>query len=151
MRELTFTIKFNTPSLGNQKDKNGTFRFQRNPSGKIIFLPTWHQSNMRFASQMLSKHHELVSKICWNIDVDVQLRPDSFTKVFYTKGNSSRYSLHESILAGQNASINCVVPKEISEQDFWQLLQLAGQYKGLSPYRPGEYGHYDVVSINIRR
>ena len=46
MRELTARIRFLSPSLGNQKmrDGSGRFVFQRNPNGGVIFLPSWHNS-----------------------------------------------------------------------------------------------------------
>jgi hypothetical protein len=31
------------------------------------------------------------------------------------------------------------------------LMQIAGKYKGLSPWQPGKYGHYEIVSIRPRR
>jgi hypothetical protein len=43
------------------------------------------------------------------------------------------------------------VPNDIDDTDFWTLLQIAGKYKGLSPWQPGKYGHYEVVSVRPRR
>jgi hypothetical protein len=54
-------------------------------------------------------------------------------------------------MANQTVVINCVVPSEIDDQDFWALMQIAGKYKGLSPWQPGKYGHYEIVNIHPRR
>ena len=62
-----------------------------------------------------------------------------------------RWSTHESLVRGQTIGINCVVPHSIDQDDFWTLMQIAGKYKGLSPWQPGNYGHYEVVSIRPRR
>jgi hypothetical protein len=43
------------------------------------------------------------------------------------------------------------VPHEIDDEDFWTLLQISGKYRGLSPWQPGKYGHYEIVSVRPRR
>jgi hypothetical protein len=30
-------------------------------------------------------------------------------------------------------------------------MTIAGKYKGLSPWKPGEYGHYEVVDVFERQ
>lgn len=155
MRELTVRIRFIKPSLGNvKKEGTGRFAFARNPStGAVTFLSTWHHANMRFAAQLLGRHQEEVKKILWDINVDGVVARDSWYRRFYTVSGTSkqRYVLHESFRPGQVVGVNCVVPSSISDDDFWELMRLAGQYKGLSPARPEEFGHFEVVSIRPRR
>ena len=155
MRELTARIRFLYPSLGNQKSRDGTgrFVFQRSPAGGVIFLPSWHNSNMRMASQLLSRHQKEVQDIHWDINIDAKLRDDPWFKSYYRSPRSDklRYSLHESFHEGQIVGLNCIVPTAIKEEDFWRLMSKAGQYKGLSPWKPGEFGFYEVVSIRPRR
>ena len=155
MRELTVRIKFTSPSLGNEKmrDGSGRFVFSRSPTGHVIFLASWHNANMRLAAQLLGRHQDEVSKIFWDINVDGRLRRDRWHRVYYLGVNSGRqrYSLHEAFFPGQIVSINCVVPHTIGNDDFWRLVQKAGQYKGISPWKPGEFGFYEVVSIRPRR
>jgi hypothetical protein len=62
-----------------------------------------------------------------------------------------RHVVHEAFLPGQIVGINCVAPPSIPEEDLWALFRLAGKYKGLSPFRPGEYGQFEVESIVARR
>lgn len=156
MRELSVRIKFITPSLGNEKNhKSGHFCFQRgpSPSSKILFLATWQHSNMKLAAEMMGRHQEASKNICWDIEIDATLREKCYTRCYYQKaiGGRQRWSLHESLMPGQTATINCVVPSEIDDQDFWSLMQIAGKYKGLSAWQPGKYGHYEVISIQARR
>jgi hypothetical protein len=156
MRELSVRISFTNPSLGSEKDpRTGKFKFHRSPGpeGKILFLPSWHHANMKLASEMLGRHQAAVKKICWDIEIDSVLRDKCWTKCYYQKspGGRERWSLHESLVAGQKITINCVVPSDIDDQDFWSLVQIAGRYKGLSPWQPGKYGHYEVVNIQPRR
>ncbi len=155
MRELTVRIRFLTPSLGNQKmsDGSGRFIFQKSPEGSVIFLASWHHANMRLAAQLLSRFQSDVSKIHWDINVDAKLKKDKWYKNFYRspKSNKLRYSLHEAFWPDQIVGINCIVPPSISNDDFWRLMNKAGQYKGLSPWKPGEFGCFDVVSIHPRK
>jgi hypothetical protein len=108
---------------------------------------------MKLAAEMLGRHQEAVNKICWDIGVDAELREKCLTRCFYTKspGGRERWSLHESLMQGQTICINCVVPQDIDDQDFWALMQIAGKYRGLSPWQPGKYGQYEIVSIHQRR
>ena len=155
VRELTVRIRFLSPCLGNQKlsDGSGRFVFQRNPNGGIIFLPSWHSANMRMAAQLLNRYQGDVTEIHWDINVDGTLRENPWYKNYYRspKSNKMRYSLHEAFLEGQIIGLNCIVPSKIKEEDFWLLMGKAGQYKGLSPWKPGEFGFYEVVSIRPRR
>lgn len=156
MRELSVRIKFTNPSFGNEKNqKTGRFTFQRSPGqeGKILFLATWHQSNMKLAAEMMGRHQDAVQKICWDIEVDAELRDKCLERCYYKKSlnGRERWSTHESLVRGQTICINCVVPHDIDDTDFWTLMQIAGKYRGLSPWQPGKYGQYEVVSIRARR
>lgn len=108
---------------------------------------------MKLAAEMLGKHLETVKRIYWDIEIDAELRDKCLTRCYYVKspGGRQRWSLHESLVAGQVVGINCAVPDDLSDDDFWSLLQLVGRYKGISPWKPGQYGHFDVVSIKPRR
>ena len=155
MRELTVRIRFTKHSLGNVKTAGtGRFMFARNPSTHAVtFLASWHRTNMRFAAQVLGRGHDEVEKILWDINVDGVVEKGSWFRRFYTVSGTTkkRFVLHESFQPGQVVGLNCVVPNGISDDDLWQLMRIAGQYKGLSPARPTEYGHFDVVSIRPRR
>ena len=153
MRELTVRISFTKHSLGSVKKENGRFLLARNPAGAVTFLASWHNANMRFAAQILGRHQDEVGKILWDIAVDATVKRDSWFRRYYAVTGSARqrYVLHESFVPGQVVGIYCVVPAAISDDDFWQLMQLAGRYKGLSPARPGEFGNFEVVSIRPRR
>ncbi len=154
MRELTIRIRFTKAALGNVKnrDSGGSFLLPRNPQGYVTFLASWHKSNMRFASQVLGRHQDEVDKVCWDIAVDGAVKDDCWHRRYYVAGSGRRrYVLHEAFRAGQEVGVNCVVPQSIPDEDFWRLMQVAGQYRGLSPYKPGEYGFFEVVGLRPRR
>lgn len=154
MKEYTVHLRFVTPSLGNVKDpKTGNFRFQRSDSGRILFMASWHKSNMRMASSILGSHQSSVDQILWDLEIDAKLKDHCLHRIYYTKGKGgkTRWQTHESLVAGQEIGINCVVPDAISEEDLWRLLTIAGKYKGLSPWQPENWGRYEVVTIRPRR
>ncbi len=155
MRELTVRIRFTTPCLGNVKDKTRQrFLLPRTQDGTVMFLASWHRANLKFAAQTLNRHQDEVDKILWDVQVDGQaLHGRCWTQRFYRKAGSNRehYSVHEAFIAGQVIGINCVVPEKITDEDFWQLMSLAGKYRGLSPFLPCDHGIFEVVSIRLRR
>ena len=88
MRELSIRIKFTDASLGNEKDqKTGRFKFQRSPGseGKILFLATWHQANLKMAAEMLGRHQEHIKRIFWDIEIDAELRDKCLARCYYRK------------------------------------------------------------------
>lgn len=153
MRELTVRIRFTKHSLGNVKDNaTGRMCLPRNPQGFVLFLPTWHRSNLRMASQVLGKHQDEVEKVCWDLRVDGDVRRDPWFRRYYAmSGGKKRYALHEAFFPGQVVGLHCVVPAAIDDDDLRRLMQLAGQYRGLSPWRPGEFGLFEVDQILPRR
>lgn len=151
MRELTVRIRFTKASLGNVK-KGDTFHLPRNPQGYVTFLAGWHRANLRFAAAVLNIHHEEVEKIHWDIAVDGAVRDQPWYRRYYKSGGGrSRFVQHEAFFAGQEVGVNCVVPSTITDDEFWRLMAVAGQYRGLSPARPGEYGFFEVVGLRPRR
>jgi hypothetical protein len=155
MRELTVSIRFVLPCLGNVRDgsREGRFLLPRSPSGAVMFLASWHQLNMKLAAKMLGRWHTDVKKILWDVEVDGALGADRWYRRYYDNlsGSRRRHVVHEAFLPGQIVGINCVAPPSIPEEDLWALFRLAGKYKGLSPFRPGEYGQFEVESIVARR
>jgi len=151
MREMTVRIRFVKPSLGNQK-RGDQFIFSRTPDGRAVFLASWHKANLRFAASLLNIHQDEVDKIYWDIAVDGAVRADPWFRRYYKGQNGkTRFAVHEAFFAGQVIGIHCVVPARISDDDFWRLMQIAGQYRGLSPWKPREWGFFEVVGLRPRR
>jgi hypothetical protein len=150
MRELTVTIRFTKASLGSVK-QDDEFFLPRSPSGRITFLASWHKANLRFASKVLNIHQSECENICWNIEIEgVPHESARYRRYYKTNNGKSRYSVHEAFFAGDLIAIHCVVPSTISDGDFSRLMSTAGQYKGLSPWKPGEFGFFEVVKIAPR-
>jgi hypothetical protein len=109
---------------------------------------------MRYAAQLLGRHQNAVADIQWDINVDgSEGKGDNrFYKRYYTQSGKRRRVLHEQIPAGAVIGINCVVPSVISDDDLLELMRIAGQYRGISPWIPnGDWGRFEVESIRPRR
>ena len=164
MRELTVRIEFTSPCLGNVKLKDGTplsgrFVMLRSPDKHVMFLPTWWQANMVLAAKVLGRHHAAVKKIHWDAFVDGiprrrRCNDGDYEPVWFSRYYGSgrrRYSLHEAFYQGQTVGINCIVPPPIDDDTFLRLMNTIGRYKGISPFKPGEYGMFKVVTIQPRK
>jgi len=126
--------------------------FARTPDAHVMFPASWHASNMVLAAKLLGRHQGSVRKILWDPEVDCVTRPDRWFKRYYTgRDNKRRFAVHEAFFPGQVVGLNCAVPSEVSDDDLVQLMNIAGRYKGLSPWDPGEYGQFQVESIALRR
>tara|TARA_B100000700_G_C14953766_1_gene812982 strand:- start:48 stop:449 length:402 start_codon:yes stop_codon:yes gene_type:complete len=120
-----------------------------------MFLPSWWSALIRYAAKVLNKHHSEVKSIRWDPVIDgVPRKWKRYLPAPEDKPSARRrYALHEAFLPGDIVGINCVLPRAISTDDMWQLLDIAGSYKGISPYKPhdGGYGTFCVVSLHKRR
>ena len=152
MRELTVRIRYSQFCLGNSKGSQGNLLLPRDADGSLIFMASWHKQNMKLASQIYGQHQKAVLKILWDPKIDVVLQDTPWHKRTYlTRKGKSRYVLHEAIFPGQCVGINCLVPPAISDDELIALMNLAGKYKGLSPFKPGEFGRFTVDQVWSRR
>ena len=152
MKELVVKIRFLRPCLGNARDRrDGSFRLPRTPDGSIMFLQSWQHANLRTAASILGRHQTEVDKILWDVAVAAPHYPDCWYRRYYTNGSGKqRYIQHEALMPGQAVSISCAVPETISDADFLALMNLAGRYRGISPWKPGEFGQFVVESVRPR-
>ena len=149
MRSVLTTIRFNTASLGNQKDSKGKFLFQKNATGsKLLFLASWHKANMRLASNVLGRHHVATQKIFWDIELHYDIvQLTEYHRYCSKNEHRIHWAIHEAIAKGQTAAIASLVPDEITTTDFIDLMGLVGKHKGLSPWKPGQFGHFEVLTV----
>lgn len=152
MREVCVRIRFVSASLGNVKagDSSGRFFLPRNVQGSVQFLATWYAANARTASRVLGRHQDAVGGILWSDVVTTENTECRFYRRYYkTDGGRERYCVHEAFMPGDIVSFRAVVPAVISDQDLRELLDCAGRYCGLSPWKRIQgYGRYDVISIS---
>lgn len=148
MRELRITIEFITPCLGGER-RDDCDRFARDPSGhRVMFMHTWWQKLLSYGADGLSRHQQAVRGVSFSpfVDGDVKVH-DRYWRL---RGGAEQMTRHEAFLAGDRVSVMASVPDEISIDDLKQILNYAGQYRGISPYKWETYGRFRAVEIKER-
>lgn len=111
-----------------------------------MYMPTWWAALMRYAAKILNRHQRLVEQIDWDPVIDGT--PRSYRRYY----EQSRYTLHEAYYPGDEIGVNAVLPPGLSISDFTQLLDVAGRYRGVSPYKPKDkWGTFEVTNVTRRR
>jgi len=141
MQEVHFKIRFNQPCLGHIRSQKGN-KMLRDPDGRVMFLPTWWSSIVAYAARLANVPQELVRKIDWDPVVDGATKP---YKRFYEPG---KFTFHEAFLPGDVVGINCVIPDGMTVEVLRELLEIAGKYQGICPYKPErKQGTFEVINI----
>jgi hypothetical protein len=154
MQEITIKLRFNRVCLGAAKRKKSghvVFGFDRDPAGRVMFMPAAWSSVMRYAAKLANKHHNAVQKIDWCPIVDGQTRNDWRRTIISQQNNETKthYAVHEAFSPGTVIKLSAVLPDEISITDFARLLEIVGKYKGFSPFNnhTEHYGTFEIISI----
>lgn len=155
MQEITITLRFNRVCLGAAKKRRHgqiVFCFDRDPSHRVMFLPSAWLSCMRYAAKIANRHHTEVKKIDWCPIVVGEPRNDWRRTIVTPQENGaarSHYALHEAFRPGDTIVLSAVLPEEISLGDFVHLLTLVGKYRGFSPFNNSQekYGTFEVISV----
>jgi len=139
MIQTTVNIKFLTPCLGNVR-KPDYDRFERSGTGAVTFLQSWWRETLSYGARALGKFQDSVLQTRIHPHIVGEVRR---YKRYY---NANQFTEHEAFLTDDVVSINAIIPDGMTEEDFKQILKLAGNYKGISPYgwREG-YGRFTVV------
>jgi hypothetical protein len=154
MQEVEITIRFNRACLGAAKRRRHSqvvFAFDRDPAGRVMFMPAAWLNLLRYAAKLANRHHTTVKKIDWCPVIVGTPRNDwRRTVVSQTNGPTKSYFVvHEAFQPGDTVVISAVLPEEISVDDANHLLTLVGKYKGFSPFNNAQdkYGTFEVISI----
>jgi len=145
MIEVAATLRFNNHCLGNCRYQKIS-KFLHDPNGRVMFLPTWWSAVLRYAAIVLNRHQAAVKQIDW--DPIIVGEPRVYRR-FYAQG---RFTKHEAFYPGDSVTVHAVIPTEITIDEFKELLDIVGRYKGISPYRPEQkYGTFEVLAVTPRR
>jgi hypothetical protein len=153
VQEVAITLRFNRVCLGAAKRKKRgqtIFCFDRDPAGRVMFMPSDWLSAMRYAAKLANKHHTEVKKIDWCPIVMGEPRPDWRRNIVTNHGADAKvhYAIHEAFTPGATIMLSAVLPDEISIADFDHLLTLVGKYRGFSPFNSQEkYGTFEILRI----
>lgn len=141
MQEVHVKLQFNQPCLGHVRAKNLN-RMIRDAEGRVMLLPTWWASIANYAAQLLNVPSELIKKVDWCPVVD---GVTSVYRRFYEPG---KFTLHEAFLPGDIIGLSCVIPDGMTPATLSEVLDVAGKYRGMCPYKPEKkQGTFAVVEI----
>jgi hypothetical protein len=155
MQEVTIRLRFNRECLGSaprlSRNNNLIYKMHRDAQRRVMFLPSWWSTRFRFASRVLNRYDQLVSKIAWDSVIDGNVRTWRRTVVLAKDDpkKRERYALHEAFRPGATIGVNAVIPDGLTVDAFTELLVTVGTYKGISPFQDDEdiYGTFEVLSV----
>ena len=103
MQEVEITIRFNRECLGAAKRRRHSqvvFAFDRDPAGRVMFMPAAWLNLLRYAAKLANRHHTTVKKIDWCPVIVGTPRNDwRRTVVSQTSGAAKNYA--RSVSAGR--------------------------------------------------
>ena len=147
MRELKARIRFTSACLGSvrktvagEAGKQTKFVMPRGADGHVRFEKNWWLSGLRFAAQLINRHQDQVSKVL----VDSKVLSDTSVETIFPRRVPKGLVHHECFPAGMTVEIHFAVPSEITNEEFKQLLDKMGQFRGISPFGLRQYGHFAV-------
>ena len=140
--EVTATLKFTRPCLGSVRRQDYD-RMQRDQDGNVIFLPTWWRAAFAQAAKAISKYYRFVDQIHPGLTIDGNL---SKIKRWY---GQKKYKMHEGFGVGTVVQVSFLIPNELTQNEFAELLEATGSYIGISPYgwKTGMYGHFKLLGV----
>ncbi len=142
MRELTIRLLFTTPCLGNVRGGPVDLMPKNPRTGQVTFRPMWWQMCIRKGAQAMGKHLDQVRQIQWDPVVHGDL---GIHRRYYSDDG---YRDHEAYLEGTEIAVNVVIPSQVPVEDFERILETAGRYVGISPYRWQDgWGRFQVRSV----
>lgn len=156
MEEVAARLCFTQPSLGAARrhgNQGVIFCMDRAPGKQVMFLPTAWGSLMRYAAKVANRDHNLVKKIDWDpLIVGPSIGQYKRTVVPTDPGRKKYFVMHEAFLPGHEVDVHAVLPDGLEIEDFKRLLQIAGTYKGISPFHndTDRYGTFEVLSVAPR-
>lgn len=155
MLEYLLEIAFVSPCLGNTRrelarpgaPRRHYWALPRTPSGHITFQPTWWQANLRKSATVLSRAAPGLAQVRFDPQISgvpQAARPENFYRRYYT---DKIYALHEAFFPGEVIGVRVLVPLELPVDLLRQVLETSGRFYGISPAKPGEFGHFQVQQL----
>jgi hypothetical protein len=153
VQEVKILLRFTVPCLGADKRiRNGlgtVFCFPRTPGGQVLFHQTWWRAIVTHAARIKNIPTTVIKKIEWSPIVDGS--PRLWQRYIHDptrlEGTRPKYAQHEAFLPGRVIGVECILPVDLAVGTFAALMDVAGKFRGISPYKPGEYGRFTVVSV----
>lgn len=141
MQEVAVKLKFITPCLGHIRRQDYD-RFERDGADSVIFMSSWWREVLRYGAQAFGKHQRLTQDIRMHAKIIGEVK--RFKRYF----GENRFKEHEAFLKGDIIFVKAMLPTGLPPADFEEILRLAGNYRGMSPYgwKDG-YGQFEVIGV----
>jgi len=141
MKEVAVKIKFITPCLGGIRRPDYD-RFERDGSGAVIFMASWWRRILVYGAKAFGKHQKLVRQVRMNSRIEGHVQR---FKRFYA---ANRWTEHEAFMTGDEIVIRAMLPNGLPPNEFRTIINLAGEYRGISPYGWQDgYGRFEVSAL----
>jgi hypothetical protein len=152
MTEVTLRIRFTQPCLGakpiRQRDGAMVYCMSRGLSGQVLFPPAWWRAIVAHGARVKGGSVALANRISWSLDVDGV--PNRWARhVPRTTDRRGHQVYHEAFLPGDIVGVDCVLPPELQPDTFWRWMDAGGKYLGISPFKHGEWGRFEVVAVEV--
>ena len=150
MYEIYLRLRFDSPCLGSTRSdaEESTDRMLRGPDGNVMFSQVWWRTIVCQGARCFGRHQERVKSVLWTSSVDGTSK--MFRRYYHLRsetGESQRlFKDHEAFLAGDVIGVKALVPDDVPLEDFRDIMSIAGEYFGISPFgwKMG-YGKFKVV------
>lgn len=154
MQEVKVLLRFIVPCLGaDKRPRDGlgvVFCFPRTPGGQVLFHQTWWRAIVTHAARIKNIPTTVIKKIEWSPAIDGS--PRLWQRYIHDPSRQEnvrpKYAQHEAFLPGRVIGVECILPVDLTVDTFVGLMEVAGKFRGISPYKPGEYGRFTVVSVH---
>jgi hypothetical protein len=153
MIEVTLRIRFTQPCLGHKPrrrkpDDLVVLAMPRGQSGRVMFPPAWWRAIVAHGARVKGGSASLASKVAWSLDVAGETQ-QWIRYVPKADGRKAGHVHHEAFLPGDVIGVDCVLPPGLKPEVFRVWMDAGGKYLGISPYKHGEWGRFEVVAVAV--
>jgi hypothetical protein len=150
MYEVCLKLRFDSPCLGNVRGETeeDPAKMMRGPDGNVTFSQTWWRTIVCQGARCYGKHQERVRKILWGSSVDgtTQIHRRYYHLRSETGPSQRMHKDHESFMPGEVIGVKVLVPDDVPIEDFRDIMAIAGEYFGISPFGWTKgFGKFKVV------
>ena len=152
MYEVCLRLRFESPCLGSMRnEKEGDpDQMMHNADGNVTFSQTWWRTIVCQGAHSYGKHQDRVRALLWTPAVDGTTK--LFRRYYHLRNEKGvpqkLFKDHEAFLAGETIGVKALVPDDVPIEDLRDIMAIAGEYFGISPFgwKMG-YGKFKVLEV----
>lgn len=152
MYEVYLRLQFDSACLGSTRNEveGGPDKMLRSTDGNVVFSQTWWRTIITQGAKSFGRHQDRVKSVLWASAVDGTTR--LFRRYYHLRNNQGEpqkcFKDHEAFLAGDVIGVKALVPDDVPIEDIKDIMSVAGEYFGISPFgwKMG-YGKFKVIEV----